>query len=197
VNVASDPAAARAGLVERRALRARLIAGRDAFVASAGFAVANEALAAHLRTTLVPLEPACLGLCWPMRSEFNAVAALAADEAFDKVARALPYARRESRVMEFRHWNGEAPSTIDECGIATSDGAVVVPDVVVVPCLGFTRGGHRLGSGGGYFDRWLAAHPHVVAVGVAWDCGELDPIAFAAQPHDVPLAFVVTESGVR
>jgi 5,10-methenyltetrahydrofolate synthetase len=132
-----------------------------------------------------------------MRSEFNAVAAVAADAAFDKVARALPFARRPSRAMEFRRWNGEAPSTIDECGIPASGGAVVVPDVVVVPCLGFTRAGHRLGSGGGYFDRWLAAHPHVVAVGVAWDSGELDPLEFAAEPHDVPLAFVVTESGVR
>jgi 5,10-methenyltetrahydrofolate synthetase len=193
VNVASEAA----GFPERRALRARLIAGRDAFVASAGFAAANDALSSHLLTALVPLEPACLGLCWPMRSEFNAVAAVAADEAFDKVARALPYARRLSRAMEFRRWSGETPTAIDECGIATSDGAVVIPDVVVVPCLGFTRAGHRLGSGGGYFDRWLATHPHVVAVGVAWDCGELEPLAFAAQPHDVPLAFVVTESGVR
>jgi 5,10-methenyltetrahydrofolate synthetase len=197
VNVAPEPAAARAGSPERRALRARLVAGRDAFVASAGFAAANDALSLHLRAALVPLEPVCLGLCWPMRSEFNAVAAVTADVVFDKVARALPYARRLSRAMEFRRWSGETPSTIDECGIPASGGAVVVPDVVVVPCLGFTRAGHRLGSGGGYFDRWLAAHPHVVAVGVGWDCGELDALAFAAEPHDVPLAFVITESGVR
>ena len=181
----------------RAALRARLIAGRDAFVASGGFGAANEALSRHLRAALTPLEPACLGLCWPMRSEFNAVAALAADATFDKVARALPYARRQPRAMEFRRWNGARPALADECGILASDGAVVVPDVVVVPCVGFTREGHRLGSGGGYFDRWLAAHPQVVAVGVAWHQAELDPATFGAQPHDIPLALVVTESGVR
>ena len=197
MNVAPEPAAARSATSSRSAVRARLLAERDAFVASSGFAAANEALSSHLRAALAPLEPACLGLYWPMRSEFNAAAALAADAAFDKVARALPYARREPRSMEFRRWSGAPPSLVDECGIAASDGAVVVPDVVVVPCVGFTAAGHRLGSGAGYFDRWLAAHPHVVAVGVAWDHAELDPSAFVPEPHDIPLALVVTESGVR
>ena len=178
-------------------MRARLFAERDAFVASSGFAAANEALSSHLRAALAPLEPACLGLYWPMRSEFNALAALDADRAFDKVARALPYARREPRAMEFRRWDGPAPALVDEFGIAASDGAVVVPDVVVVPCVGFTASGYRLGNGGGHFDRYLAAHPHVIAVGVAWDASELDAATFAAQPHDVALGLIVTERGVR
>ena len=84
---------------------------------------------------------------------------------------------------------------VDECGIGTGDGAAALPDVVVVPCVGFTAAGHRLGYGGGYYDRWLAAHPHVVAVGVAWSNAELDLATFAPQPHDVPLSFIVTEHG--
>jgi 5-formyltetrahydrofolate cyclo-ligase len=61
---------------------------------------------------------------------------------------------------------------------------------VLVPCLGFTREGYRLGYGGGYFDRWLAAHPGVTAVGLAWSVGEC---TFAVEPHDLPLAVVITE----
>ena len=99
--------------------------------------------------------------------------------------------------MEFRRWDGAVPTLVDECGIGSSDGVEVVPDVVVVPCVGFAPGGYRLGYGGGYYDRWLAAHRHVVAVGVAWSFAEIDPAVFAAQPHDVALAFVVTERGVR
>ena len=72
----------------------------------------------------------------------------------------------------------------------------MLPDVVVVPCVGFTSGGHRLGYGGGYYDRWLAAHRHVVAVGVAWSFAEIDLPSFAAQGHDVTLACIVTERGV-
>jgi 5,10-methenyltetrahydrofolate synthetase len=197
VNVAPEPAAARAEPSGRRAERARLFAERDAFAASGGFAAANDALSSHLRAVLARLEPACLGLYWAIRSEFNAVRALQADAAFDEVERALPYARREPRSLEFRRWSGASPSLVDECGIATGDGATVVPEVIVVPCVGFTAAGHRLGYGGGYYDRWLAAHAHVVAVGVAWDFSEIDAVRFAAQAHDVALAFVVTESGVR
>jgi len=98
--------------------------------------------------------------------------------------------------MEFRQWDGSAPRLLDECGIGSSDGAPVVPDVVVVPCVGFTAAGHRLGFGGGYYDRWLAANRHAVAVGVAWSFAEIDLATFAAQAHDVPLAFIVTERGV-
>jgi len=65
-----------------------------------------------------------------------------------------------------------------------------------VPCVGFTQSGYRLGYGGGYFDRWLTANPHVTAVGVAWSVARVSEPDFAAQPHDQPLALVVTELGV-
>jgi 5,10-methenyltetrahydrofolate synthetase len=198
VNTAPEPnAGSEAERTARRALRARLLAEREAFVASGAADAASGALSEHLRAALVPLEPACLGLYWPLGSEFNAAAALAADPSFDKTTRALPYARRVPPAMEFRRWDGSAPTQVDECGIGASDGAPVEPDVVVVPCVGFTAAGHRLGFGGGYYDRWLAAHRHVVAVGVAWSFAEIDVAGFAARPHDVPLAFVVTERGVR
>jgi 5-formyltetrahydrofolate cyclo-ligase len=96
--------------------------------------------------------------------------------------------------MTYRRWNGrDEPSVRDECGIPSVDGQTVVPDVVLVPCVGYTRDGVRLGYGAGYFDRWLAAHPHVTAVGIAWSHSE---IALEAQPHDQPLMLVVTDAGV-
>jgi 5,10-methenyltetrahydrofolate synthetase len=190
------PASPVALLAARRALRARLLAEREVFIASAAYAAAESSLASELRGAIAGLEPECLGLYWSFASEFNAAAALAADPALDKVARALPYARRDPRALEFRRWGGAAPTLVDECGIGTGDGAVVLPDVVVVPCVGFTAAGHRLGYGGGYYDRWLAAHRHVVAVGIAWSNAELDLATFAPREHDVPLAFIVTEHGV-
>ncbi|HEY3633577.1 MAG TPA: hypothetical protein VGK95_00855, partial [Caldimonas sp.] len=77
VNVAPEPATPGSDVGRRRALRARLIAERDAFVASPAFSAACEALSTHLRAALAPLEPACLGLYWPLRSEFNAAEAIA------------------------------------------------------------------------------------------------------------------------
>lgn len=65
-----------------------------------------------------------------------------------------------------------------------------VPDVVIVPLIGFTADGRRLGQGGGHYDRWLAAHPATVAIGLAWDAQLVDDLP--DEPHDRPLAAVVT-----
>ncbi|MCV2369551.1 5-formyltetrahydrofolate cyclo-ligase [Roseateles oligotrophus] len=103
---------------------------------------------------------------------------------------ALPFAYKAPRRMDYRRWDGSTPSVQDECGIGSSKGAVVVPDVVLVPCVGFTREGYRLGYGGGYYDRWLAAHPGVTSIGLAWSQGECH---FAAEAHDQPLTLILTE----
>ncbi|NLG14647.1 MAG: 5-formyltetrahydrofolate cyclo-ligase [Lentisphaerae bacterium] len=65
--------------------------------------------------------------------------------------------------------------------------------VWLVPGLGFDRFGHRLGRGGGYYDRLLGFH-RGVRVGVCYDCQ-----LFASLPHeshDLPVDWVVTETRI-
>lgn len=181
---------------DRAALRQRLLSEREAQASTPEGRTMEAALADHLRAVVLRLEPHCLGLYWPCRSEFNAPAALAQDQVHMSADWALPFARRSPREMHYRLWDGQAPQAVDECGIAASSGAQTLPDVVLVPCVGYTPGGHRLGYGGGYFDRWLAAHPHVCAVGVAWSFTRLDPCEMAPRAHDVPLTLIVTDEGV-
>jgi 5,10-methenyltetrahydrofolate synthetase len=181
--------------VDRAALRTRLLAARAAFVAGPAFQPAAAALGRELREVVERLEPACLGCYWPHRGEFNAAAALDEDKRFANLARALPFARRDPPSLEYRGWGGGAPQMRDACGIPSSDGPPVLPDVVLVPCVGYTRAGHRLGYGGGYFDRWLAEHPHVCAVGVAWAQAQIEEVELAPVAHDVRLAVIVTERG--
>jgi 5,10-methenyltetrahydrofolate synthetase len=182
--------------ITRRALRRSLLAAREQFAARPEARLAQEALAAHLARLLREIEPETLGAYWPVRGEFNAVTVLEA-AGLSKLPLALPYAQRESNAMHYRAWNGRTPEGVDECGIpAPASGPAVVPDVVLVPCVGFTRSGLRLGYGGGYFDRWLALHPHATAIGVAWAMAEISDEAFAAQAHDRPLTLVLTERGV-
>jgi 5-formyltetrahydrofolate cyclo-ligase len=177
-------------------LRRQFIAQRDAFVAGPGFEAAGLALGRHLVKVLSELEPQSLGLYWAYRSEFNAVAAVVADAGFSSLPLALPFAQRTPVQMHYRVWRRQPPDTVDECNIPTANGAPVVPDVVLAPCVAFTASGYRLGYGRGYFDRWLAQHPHVTAVGVAWSIVEVEAATLAPEPHDQPLTLIVTERGV-
>lgn len=72
----------------------------------------------------------------------------------------------------------------------TAGAKTLIPDVVFVPLVGFTSDRHRLGQGGGHYDRWLEAHQGRTKVGLAWDVQlvELLPL----EPHDQQLDAVVT-----
>lgn len=181
----------------RTALRQNLLARRAAFVAGPDFAPAREALALQLVTLVTKLEPQCLGLYWPVRGEFNAIEPILDACTGNTMRLALPFVRKLPPRMEYRAWNGKAPNHKDEVGINGSDGPTTLPDVVLVPCLGFSAQGFRLGYGGGYFDRWLGAHPQVTSVGVAWSLGRLDHLQFRPETHDIALTLLITETGVE
>lgn len=68
-------------------------------------------------------------------------------------------------------------------------------DVVVVPMLGFDERLHRVGYGGGYYDKFLAAQPQARKVGVCYQAGMVPQIP--AEPQDVPLDMIITEEGVH
>ncbi len=71
-----------------------------------------------------------------------------------------------------------------------------VPDLILIPCLGFDERGYRLGYGGGFYDRSLAAldaaGAPVVSIGVAPECAAMS--GFEPERHDRPLDWIVTES---
>jgi 5-formyltetrahydrofolate cyclo-ligase len=180
----------------RAPLRRRLLAERAAFIGRPEGQQAQALLARHLQALVLQLEPTCLGVYWPVRSEFNAPVALASHTACAALPLALPFVQKLPPQMHYRGWDGQVPTLFDEARIPASDGAPVTPDVVLVPCVGFSAAGYRLGYGGGYFDRWMAAHPQVTSVGIAWAFSELTTADFEPQPHDQALSLVLTEKGV-
>ena len=71
----------------------------------------------------------------------------------------------------------------------------VEPEVLLVPLVGFDSGCYRLGYGGGYYDRTLAAaRKKPVTIGIGFELARLATIY--PQPYDVPLDFLVTEDGL-
>jgi 5-formyltetrahydrofolate cyclo-ligase len=108
---------------------------------------------------------------------------------------ALPWFAQRGDPMRFKLWdNPYDGSTL----VPDPFGAMQPPaeahdaaiDVAFVPLLGFTAEGHRLGQGGGHYDRLLAAHPEIIPIGLAWDCQLVD--ALPLEDHDRPLRGVVT-----
>ena len=75
-----------------------------------------------------------------------------------------------------------------------AEAEVVVPEVLFMPLVGFTAKGDRLGQGGGFYDRWLAAHPETIAIGMAWDIQCLAELP--VEDHDMPLKAIVTSTRI-
>ena len=108
---------------------------------------------------------------------------------------ALPYLADETSAMTFReHCDPHGQSDLEPgpFGLVqpSGDAEVISPDVLFVPVIGFTAEGARLGQGGGHYDRWLAAHPEALAIGLAWDVQLCEDLPL--EPHDMTLAGVVT-----
>lgn len=79
-----------------------------------------------------------------------------------------------------------------------ADAEEVVPAVLLLPLLAFDGGGRRLGYGGGFYDRTLAAlraRTPIEAIGIAYAEQEVDSLP--AADHDERLDWVVTELGCR
>ena len=76
----------------------------------------------------------------------------------------------------------------------SEDAPVVTPDVLFMPLVAFTANGDRLGQGGGFYDKWLGAHPDVIRIGLAWDMQEVPELPL--EPHDMGLTAVVTPTRV-
>ena len=64
-------------------------------------------------------------------------------------------------------------------------------DVILIPGIAFDRRGHRIGSGKGYYDRFLT-RTKAVRIGLAYDFQVIDRVP--AEPHDVKMDWIVTES---
>lgn len=155
----------------------------------------NAAISDKLRALLESRRGQIVALYWPFKGEFDD-RALMRDLHECGVQVALPAVVEPRTPLEFRVWR---PGAEMEPGVykipVPKAREVVVPDVIVAPLVGFDAEGYRLGYGGGYYDRTLAAMPvEPCVVGVGYEISRLETLY--PQPHDVAMHRVVTEAGV-
>jgi 5-formyltetrahydrofolate cyclo-ligase len=112
------------------------------------------------------------------------------------VTTALPIIVGREEPLMFCRWSPGDGLRRGDFGVSQPDSGspAVVPDIVIVPMLGFDASGNRLGYGGGYYDRTLVrlrGNPGTLSVGVAFDEQECDKIPLDAK--DVPLNMIMTD----
>jgi 5-formyltetrahydrofolate cyclo-ligase len=178
----------------RRAERQTLIAHRLT-VAREGRERRDGIITARLLSLLpemVGSTPFTLGFYWPFKGEYDP-RPLVRELHRQGVRLALPVVIERAQPMIFREWWPGAPMAPGVWNIPVpTEGEPLSPAVLLAPLVGFDSCGYRLGYGGGYYDRTLAAAtPKPLAIGVGFELSRLDTIH--PQPHDVPMDLVVTE----
>jgi len=178
----------------RKVERRRLLAAREALDADA-LERARLHIDAHLERAFPGLATARLAFCWPVHGEYDARPLTQGLRGRGAVT-ALPVVAAPGRPLEFRVWHPGVALAAGPLGIpypAASE--AIVPTVILVPMIGWDAAGHRLGYGGGYFDRTLTAlDPRPTSIGVGYELGRI--VTIHPQPWDIPMDWVVTERGV-
>jgi 5-formyltetrahydrofolate cyclo-ligase len=198
--LAVDPEQAQDVARWRKAERTRLRAERSALSVDQRRAV-GEAIAGHLQALLHArfdgAEGKVLSGYWPIMGEPDLRPLLERLHGAG-VTIALPLVERKAAPLVFRLWTPETRMVRGDWNIPVPppDAPELTPDIALAPLIGWTEDGYRLGYGGGYFDRTLAAlHPRPFVIGIGFDQARL-PTIFP-QPHDIRLDLILTETGDR
>ena len=136
---------------------------------------------------------------WPVGEEADIRPLMTAlDQRGHRVA--LPRVMRRAAPLRFLRWRPGDPLAPGFGAIPepAADGEVIEPAVLLLPLLAFDGSGRRLGYGGGFYDRTLAAlraRTRIEAIGIAYSDQEVDSLV--AADHDEHLDWVVTELGCR
>ena len=184
----------------RKATRARLLAQRKAVSIEAARET-GAALAAWLRAFLAGRIGAPRGCVlsgyWPIKAEPDLREVLVAWHDEGGIA-ALPLVETVAAPLVFRRWTPETRMVRGHWNIPVPppEAEVLRPDICLAPLVGWDAEGYRLGYGGGYFDRTLAAlRPRPLTIGIGTEAARLATIH--PQPHDIGLDMIVTEAGIR
>jgi 5-formyltetrahydrofolate cyclo-ligase len=181
----------------KRALRATLLANREALADDPARPAMDRALAARLHALMNRYDVSSVGFYWPVAGEFDARGVMTQWLAADASrTAALPVVVQPHAPMAFHAWHAQSTMKTGRYRIPVPEHeTVVVPELLLIPCVGFDADRFRLGYGGGYYDRTLAAWPDArkpITIGIAFEAGKCDTLP--REAHDMPLDGIVTES---
>ena len=181
---------------DKAQLRASCLERRKALHAS--LPQAGEMACDHFLNTIGFPDDATVSAYLPVKDEFDIMPFVEVADLFGHVI-GMPVVAAKAKPLKFLEWTPESELVTGAMGIPTPapDSRVVVPDLLLVPMMAFDDDGFRLGYGGGFYDRTLAAlrksNPETLAIGVCFSGLKVDHVPH--DEHDARLDWIVTERG--
>ena len=151
-----------------------------------------------MRIWLVGRPDTVIGAYWPIKGEFDPLPALHRwkedGELLDQPQPrriGLPVVNKAHKTMTFHAWYPGCPMEEDAYGIPKpKDTEVITPTLLFAPCVGYGPGGYRLGYGGGFYDRMMAAlDPKPFTVGLGFGVGFVEMWLVSKESDTASAAF--------
>lgn len=147
----------------------------------------------HLRQRNILMSDYSIGAYIPIKGELDILKILV-----DKFKLSLPTIDSDTDNMVFRRWQQGDKLEKNRFNIdqPLKEATEIVPEIVFVPLLAFDKKGHRIGYGGGYYDRYMQkvraeqVTPSLF-IGIGYDFQEIDKLP--SEEHDQTLDMIVTE----
>ena len=135
----------------------------------------------------------CVGGYYPIHSEMNVLPILQFIERLGIIV-CLPITVGD--ILAYREWKIGA-NLYKKGKLLEPDlnAKVIIPDLLIIPLLGFDREGHRIGYGKGFYDRYMKENRIAVKIGITFSSQEIKNQS-PFEEHDEKLDYIITELGI-
>lgn len=146
-------------------------------------------------------NPKIIGTYWPIRNEFNVLPVVEEwrRKKSDHIA-CLPVIAKKNLCLKFYPWELEMKMEKGLFNIPVPfkyrEKETQIPDLLLIPCVGFDSDGFRLGYGGGYYDRTIYElknnqKKNIITVGISSKSSRI--INLPREIHDQALDHIITD----
>ncbi|MBW0454741.1 MAG: 5-formyltetrahydrofolate cyclo-ligase [Candidatus Kinetoplastibacterium crithidii] len=147
-----------------------------------------------------PADKINLAGFWPLKYEPRLIDFLYICSSNQKLNICLPTIEKINHPLSFKLWTTETVMKTGKFNILEPiSNQYLVPNIILIPTLGFTKNGDRIGYGKGYYDRTLSSlmkNGHkFISIGISWECGLITDISYKAASHDMTLDAILTTKG--
>ena len=176
-------------MIKKNSLRNRLLKERQQLPPAAR-ELAEKKISIDLKQILKS-QKGPLGFYWPVRGEFDPRQVVKNWLFLNNANEAcLPVIVEKNKPMIFREWipgQSMIKGTFN-IDVPHPKNRILIPNILLVPTLGFNQKNFRLGYGGGYYDRTIPQYK-ALTIGLCFEHGRSSEIM--EEQHDIPLDLII------